>query len=370
MENAQNLAGPWAKPASDPTAELGVSGEVRMGPLLPVPGLLRELGVDPAPLLASLGLDAALFDDAENRASYARLSQLLELSALATGCPHFGLLVGQRFDGRTLGALNALMLNCASVGEALECMVLYLHWHDSGAVPVLLRLSPARVCLGYSINRSFTPGATQVYGLAMTVAYQLLRGLCGSAWRATEVSFAHAAPQDTAPYARLFEAPVRFDAELSAVSFPAGWLAHRIEGADPVRHAQIDAHLRAAAQAQNAPLSDKVQRALHRMIFAGNDSAARLAHFFGLHERALRRRLAEEGTSLQQIGQQTRFDLAAQLLRDTRLPATQIASALHYSDAATFSRAFKRWTRVTPIAWRAARARAAQPTVMLPATRN
>ncbi len=354
MDDAHHPTGQPARPAPDRAAALGDAVEIRMGPLLPVPALLRELGVDPSPLLASAGLDTALFGDADNRASYAQLSQLLELSARSTGCPHFGLLVGQRFDGRTLGVLHELVLNCTSVGEALECLVLYLSWHDAGAVPVLLRLGRTRVCMGYSINQSFTPGATQIYGLAMAVVYLLLRALCGSEWRASEVSLAHAAPQDAAPYTRLFDAPLRFDADLSAVSFPARWLAHRIDGADPVRHAALDAQLRAAVQAQNAPLSDKVQRALHRMIFAGTDSAAHLAHFFGLHERALRRRLADEGTSLQQIGRQTRFDLAAQLLRDTRLPAAQIAAALHYSDAAAFTRAFKRWAGATPIAWRAA----------------
>jgi AraC-like DNA-binding protein len=365
MQNVQHPNGRPAWPLPDPLIELGDASELRMGPLLPVPGLMRDLGVDPAPLLASLNLDAALFDHPENRASYAKLSRLLQLCALATGCPHFGLLVGQRFDGRTLGALNELMRNCSSVGDALECLVLYLNWHDPGAVPVLLRLGSAQVCLGYSINQSATPGATQVYGRAMTIALLLLRQLCGSDWRATEVSLAHAAPQDAAPYELLFDAPVRFDAELSAVSFHARWLAQRIDGADPVRHAEIDARLRASVQAQDTPLSGQVQRALHRMIFAGTDSAAHLARFFGLHERALRRRLADEGTSLQQIGRQTRFELAAQLLRNTRLPAAQIAFALHYSDAAAFSRAFKRWTGATPIEWRAAGARAARSADML-----
>ncbi len=326
-----------------------------MGPLLPVPGLLRELGVDPAPLLASLGLDAALFDDAENRAPYGTAARLLERSATVTRCPHFGLRVGQRLDGDTLGALNQLALNSANVGDALDSIVLYLNWHDSGAVPVLLRLSPTHACLGYSINQSSTAGATQVYDLAMAVAYSLLRRLCGQGWRATEISLAHAAPEDVSPYSACFDAPVRFDAELSAVSFPARWLAQRIEGADPARHAQIDAQMREAVQSQNALLSKKVQRALHRMIFAGADSAARLSQFFGLHERALRRRLAAEGTSLQRIGRQTRYDLALQLLRDTRLPAAQIASALHYSDAAAFTRAFKGWAQVTPGEWRASR---------------
>jgi AraC-like DNA-binding protein len=279
------------------------------------------------------------------------------------------LLVGQRFDGRTLGALDELTRNCPSVGDALECMVQYLNWHDTGAVPVVLRLGAERVCLGYSINQSSTPGAAQIYGLAMAAAFLLLRKLCGNGWRATEVSLVHAAPRDCAPYELLFDAPVRFDAELSAVSFHTRWLEHRIDGADAERHAEIDARLRAAVQAQDTPLSGKVQRALHRMIFAGTDSAAHLAHFFGLHERALRRRLADEGTSLQQIGRQTRFDLAAQLLRDTRLPASQIASALHYSDAAAFTRAFKRWARLTPGKWRSAQPRDAARAIGPPADR-
>lgn len=334
---------------------IGEIAEMRMGPLLPVPQLLRDLGVDPAPLLAATQLDESLFADGERRAPYAKLARLLELGAAASGCADFGLRAGARVGDAPLGALDELVQHCPTVGAALDRIVLYLNWHDRGAVPVLLRLGAARACLGYSINQSHTQGSAQVYGLAMAVAHRILQRLCGSAWAPIEVSFASAAPPDDARYRRFFGAPVRFDADLSAICFAAHWLERPIPGADPARRAATEAALRAALQVQHMPLRDKVQRALHMMIFAGTDNSRALADFCGLHERALRRHLAAEGTSLQQLAHQTRFDLAVRLLRDTRLPAAHIATALHYGDAAAFTRAFRRWAGMTPHEWRVAR---------------
>jgi AraC-like DNA-binding protein len=65
--------------------------------------------------------------------------------------------------------------------------------------------------------------------------------------------------------------------------------------------------------------------------------------------------LSEEGTSLQQLINQTRFDLAQQLLQNTGLPVSEIASALQYADPNAFSRAFRNWANLSPSQWRAGR---------------
>jgi AraC-like DNA-binding protein len=56
---------------------------------------------------------------------------------------------------------------------------------------------------------------------------------------------------------------------------------------------------------------------------------------------------------LQQLVSQTRFELAKQLLENTELPLSEIASALRYADATVFSRAFRSWSKTSPREWRA-----------------
>ena len=107
--------------------------------------------------------------------------------------------------------------------------------------------------------------------------------------------------------------------------------------------------------------ADIVRAALHQMVLSGTSSAENVALLFGMHERTLRKRLTAEGTSLQELVSQTRFDLAKQLLENTELALWEIASALHYADAAVFSRAFRGWSKTNPREWRARSGRKAAP---------
>jgi AraC-like DNA-binding protein len=107
--------------------------------------------------------------------------------------------------------------------------------------------------------------------------------------------------------------------------------------------------------------ADMVRGALHQMVLGGTSSAENVALLFGIHERTLRKRLSAEGTSLQSLVSQTRFELAKQLLENTELPLSEIASALHFADAAVFSRAFRTWAKTNPREWRTPRDRQAVP---------
>jgi AraC-like DNA-binding protein len=97
------------------------------------------------------------------------------------------------------------------------------------------------------------------------------------------------------------------------------------------------------------------------MVLSGTSSAESVALLFGIHERTLRKRLTAEGTNLQQLVSQARFELAKQLLENTQLPISEIAAALHFADAAVFSRAFRSWSKTSPREWRARCNRKAVP---------
>ena len=72
----------------------------------------------------------------------------------------------------------------------------------------------------------------------------------------------------------------------------------------------------------------------------------------GLHPRTLQRRLARVDLTYQQFVDEVRFDLARSLLESPKTPLHEIASRLGYGDPAHFSRAFNRWTGMSPRAYR------------------
>ena len=338
-----------------PSRPLAVSGpgEARVGAVLAIPEVLAEAGVAPHRAFARAGVDPRLFEDPDNRIAFEVLGNLLDACVALTGCRHFGLRVGERFDLNSFGALGQLMRQCATVGDAIRTLVLHLHLHDRGAAPLLLATDPGCVVLGYSIYRRDTPAAAQIYNCAIAIANRVLRELCGPRWKALRVQFAHSRLDSTVPYRQAFGTSVHFDAEISAIVFASSWLERPIAGADPAAHALLAKAMRDAQADGAMSFAEQVQRVLHQMVPSGTASADAAATLFGIHERTLRRRLEEEGTSLQQLINDTRFELARQLLENTELPVSRIALAMQYADANAFSRAFRGWAGVSPTQWRA-----------------
>ena len=66
----------------------------------------------------------------------------------------------------------------------------------------------------------------------------------------------------------------------------------------------------------------------------------------------LRRRLKDEGNSYQEIKDSIRRDQAMVLLDNPVLSAQDVALSLGFSESAAFSRAFKKWTGMTPGSYR------------------
>ncbi len=331
--------------------EAGVD-DVRIGPVIVIPDVLARLGGAPRQAFAQAGVDPRLFTDPDQRIGVHALGRLLECCSTMTKCPHFGLLVGERFDLSGLGAIGYLMRNSPSIGDALRGLLLHLHLHDKGAAPLLLTHHPAGTILGYSIYRHGVPGIGQIYDAAVAIGYRILRQLCGPQWRPMHVQLSYARPADTTPHRRLFKASVRFDAELSGIAFSSSWLGKPIEGADALLHGILTRAIRQEEAKLATSFAEQVQRVLPQLVLSGSATADSIANRFGIHERTLRRRLEREGKGLLRLIHATRFELALQLLENTSLPITEISAALRYADTATFSRAFKSWSGRSPVRWR------------------
>ena len=91
-------------------------------------------------------------------------------------------------------------------------------------------------------------------------------------------------------------------------------------------------------------VSDTLQPHIHEF----NLTAERVAEICGINKRTLARKLQARGTSVTQVLAEMRKTLAEQELNNTDRRISEIAAMVGYLDPTVFSRAFKRWTGVSP----------------------
>ena len=168
---------------------------VRVSGFAGLPAVLRSLGVDPAEMLAEVGIEPSLFDDPDNLMGYAARGRLIRHCVARTGCPHLGLLVGQQGQLRDLGLVGLLAKYSPDVGAALHCLVRHFHLHARGAT-VSLAVKGDMATLAYDIHLPHTEATDQVGDGAAAMLFNIMRTLCGAEWTPAEVVLAHRRPAD------------------------------------------------------------------------------------------------------------------------------------------------------------------------------
>ncbi len=324
---------------------------LRIGIASSLPAVLRDLGVDPAIVFEETGVPGDLFDDPEKIIAFADLGRVLTACVRATRCQHFGLLVGERSTASSLGLVGFILKNCATVRESLEALIRHIHHHDRAAV-TSLTVSGDLAIVTYAVQLPEVESLCQIYDGAAAATYRILKDLCGQKWQATEVLIARRKPPDAAPYAHFFRAPVRFNAEVTSIAFPARWLKQENPSADKALLRLLEERARELDEAERATFSQHVKRAMRPLVLGHRCSAASTAQLFQMQKRTLNRRLCEEGTDFRTLLDEVRYDISRQLLANTEISLAEIAAALDYSEPSAFTRAFRRWSGMAPRSWR------------------
>ena len=197
-------------------------------------------------------------------------------------------------------------------------------------------------------------GREQLEDAVMAFATNILRSLCGADWKPTEALFVHRWPSDTRPFSHFFRVPLRFDAVQSGIAFSADSLMRPLPAAEAEMRRLLQKQFDALDKNREAAFPDRVRRVLRTAILTGQAAVEDVAPMFSMHSRTLHRRLGEFDVTFKTLVDETRFEIARQMLEDSATPINQIAEALDYADASAFTRAFRRWTKTTPAAWRAA----------------
>lgn len=146
---------------------------------------------------------------------------------------------------------------------------------------------------------------------------------------------------------------VAFGQARNELHYPAAWLDCKPQLANPITAAHLSSTCARLMQelTLQAGVSRRVADELTRVPGRFPEIEA-VAEALGMGARTLRRRLEAEGTSFSEMLVNVRRALAVDYLGTTTLTVEDVADALGFSDAASFSHAFKRWTGATPSRFR------------------
>ncbi len=138
---------------------------------------------------------------------------------------------------------------------------------------------------------------------------------------------------------------IEMGAEHDMIEFDRELLDMPLQKVDPGAAPKVTEALRTAVETAGL-LIDHISD--HRALSLGA-AAGRL----GMSVRTLQRRLKFCGIDFEDLLDQTRRDEALRLLAESSHTMTEIAYSVGYSDPAHFTRAFKRWTGLSPSRFRA-----------------
>ena len=95
-------------------------------------------------------------------------------------------------------------------------------------------------------------------------------------------------------------------------------------------------------------VASQVRRLLIALLSSGKADQELVAKRLNRSASTLQRQLAEEGLTYREVLESTRRSLAEDYLTEGKHSQAQIAFMLGFSDQSNFSRAFKRWTNLSP----------------------
>jgi AraC-like DNA-binding protein len=321
----------------------------RVGALVELPQVLRDLGQDAARVISSAGIDPSVLRNPENTLSFIELGKLVQTCVDATGCAHFGLLIGQRSATSSLGLVGRLMRTAPTLGEAILDLCTNQVRYIRGAVAYLM-VRDGTAYWGYAIYIPGMQAAEQIADGAIAVGTNMMRELADVA--PDEVLMSRPPPHDVGAYRRCFGITPRFLAEQHAVLFPARLLAYPVRSADPILRRILQASVTEYWAVQMPSVAGQVVRNLRARVVFADTTLESVAKDLLMQPRTLNRRLQAEGTVFRDLLNRARFDVARTLLAGTGMAVTDVALTLGYADTSAFTHAFRRWAGAAPSQWR------------------
>ena len=311
-----------------------------------------RLGYNPQGLLSKVRLTRAMLMKPDHQIPLSAAVDLLELSAQATGCETFGLLMAEHRQLSDLGPVSLLLTHQRTVRDVVHTMMQYRHLLNEGLaihVEDMGKLTLVREEVISGGARS----SRQANELAVAVLNFIFRTLIGDRWHAQSVNFLHSSPQDREVHARVFRCKLQFEMDFNGLVCTAADFAHPIAVADPVMARYAQSFIEDIPSRNSNSVVLEVRKSIYLLLPTGRANIAQIALTMGMNVRTLQRRLDEDKVTFSGLLNEVRAELAQRYIANPHYALGRIAELLGYSNHSAFTRWFTSQFHRAPLTTRA-----------------
>lgn len=321
---------------------------VRASALLPFTAFLDKLGAPTEPLLERVGLSIAVLNDPESLIPLIQSSAFVETAAQAEGIDTLGILVGQQTQALHLGAFGQLIMSSLTLYDLLTTLERTIGLYNSGDhIHLAWQDDALWFCNHFAVLAKIQHPQTKCYSLMLYL--NIIRLVLGRDWKPPEIHLRAEPSQALLNLAEFEGVRVHFSKPFNAIKIPKKFLSQSLPFAlDPfnLELSTEDKNLYASAPALE--FEQSLQQLIQSLLRQGYPEVTLAAEASDMSVRSFQRRLGEADLSYSQLVEKVRFDLALTLLKQPNVKLIDIAAELGYGKAGNFTRAFKRWTGVSP----------------------
>ncbi|MDT8989912.1 AraC family transcriptional regulator ligand-binding domain-containing protein [Curvibacter sp. APW13] len=314
---------------------------------------LQDLGVERARVLQLARLDAANLEARDAMLSHEEVDRLMLAATQASGRSDIAFEFGRRIKMNSHDLLGYGLISCPNLDGFLRMASRHYHlmtetwtlryhrWPEGGEAVYTPLVALSRTTLQFYL---------EALAMAQQVQMELMLGKHALPY---DYHLSMAEPPHGERYRAL--APARFHFNPTAapclrVIMPAALLDQPLPLANDDVMRDIDA--RCTALGRTPPRSDVGWPAYIMMALRETQGTQvtleDIARRVNVSARTIDRHLKKEGTGFRELSDKVRFERACDLLCQPGSSITEVAAQLGFSDAANFSRAFKRVQGISP----------------------
>ncbi|MDA5556588.1 AraC family transcriptional regulator [Shimia sp. MMG029] len=254
------------------------------------------------------------------------------------------------------GVFGLAFKSAPTVRQGLQRLQQYVRLHNrvsefaaeaEGGAYVWSMKGPAVVRLGSALSAE----------AAMATTLVLCREATQKTLTPVKVEFSHTREGSKDALMAHFGVMPEFGAARDAIHFDMAEVEQPCAVGDAAIWQYLTTHLDQALQedARRArPFAELVIEEITKLLSGGVPQLAEVAGIMGLGERTFQRRLSEQGQTFQALVDEARHQLARQLVVASSYSLIEITFLTGFSEQSAFSRGFKRWTGMSPRAYRQA----------------
>ena len=319
---------------------------------------IEGLGGNPLALMQEAGLDTAPSRGRIQFASWNAMCRYFELASEDLNEPYLGLkwAYAQPKDYSNSGPTLFLGSIASNLRHSVDMIIEYQKIHTNG---VLYSYEEDMVAKEVTCVVSIHPHSVS----CRQFCEQILAGIAVMRQRYlpelrfNQVTFQHSAPNDLNLYEKIFECPIKFNAERNTITFDQSNMEMTKSNdlktnilMPIVRHYfnwQINKHPHIKKSTKGM-----IVEILPSILGVNRSDIINIAEILNLHPKKLQRILQYEGTSYSDVLDDVRKGLAERLLVDSDISIDRIAKMLDYSSDRAFTAAMKRWFGMSAITYR------------------